>query len=487
MDFWPAARRLVSGQETQPTSVNINIGEALLFVVGMVALGAFFWRELFPDDEVYDWRWLLAWIARGVLLPSAVWVALNSGSRPFLPALIHFQYPSSPGRMAAIIFGVNYVCAQTSPALFIIGSYWAALTVGWLGWASTKRVGDREGFFVSAAIWCGLLSPAVALLIYAYGFKVIGLALLLWFCPLAYLTMHFDPPKTQPAYAQAVASLKFGKYAQAEKAILAELEKSETDFDGWLMLAELYAKQFHDPDEAERAIYALCDEPATSLAQAAIALNRLADWQLQLRNDPEAARRVLQEIVRRGPGTHLAKMAELRMKQLPATRAEWQEQHRVHTIHMPALGDQLDAPDRSAPQIGRPKAIALANQCVEKLKLNPADVPTREKFAHLLADQLDNPGQAIEQIESLMEMPDQPSDKMAGWLAQIAAWEIRRGADRPAIRHRLERLLREHPASVHTLAARRRLELLDQEEHAVVTPRVPPPPGSIRLTSDDAS
>jgi tetratricopeptide (TPR) repeat protein len=487
MDFWPAGLTLDLGQETQPTGVKINIAEALLFLAGMVALGAFFWRELFRDDEVYDLRWMAGWIFKGVLIPSLVWVALNTGSRPFLPALVHIRAPAGPGRIAAVVYGVNYVCTQTAPALCVIGSYWAALTLGWLGWASAKRVGDREGFFVSAAIWCGLLSPVVAVLIYVYGFEVMGLALLFWFGPIAYLTIHFDPPKTRPAYAQAVASLKFGRYAQAEKAILAELEKCETDFDGWLMLAELYAKQFHDPGEAERSIYALCDEPATSLAQAAIALNRLADWQLQLRGDPDAARRALQEIVRRGPGTHLAKMAELRMKQLPATRAEWQEQHQAHTIHLPALGNQLDAPDHSTPQLSRSKAIALANQCVEKLKMNPADIPTREKFAHLLADQLNNPGQAIQQIESLMELTDQPPDKMAGWHAQIAAWEIKRGAERQVVRQRLERLLREHPASVHALAARRRLALLDDEDHAAQTPQIPPTPAIIRLPSDGAA
>jgi hypothetical protein len=487
MDFSPARLKLALGQETQPTGVKINIAEALLCLLGMVALGAVFWRELFPDDDAYNLRWLVGWIVKGVLLPSIVWFALNSGSRPFLPALVHIHPPPSTGRIAAAVYAVNYVCTQTAPALFYISSYWAALTVGWLGWAATRRVGDREGFFVSAAIWCGLLSPVVGMLIFAYGFKVIGLALLLWFCPIAYLTMHFDPPKTQPAYAHAVASLKFGKYAQAEKAILAELEKSQTDFDGWLMLAELYAKQFHDLGEAERTIHALCDEPATSLAQAAVALNRLADWQLQLRNDPDCARRALQEIVRRGPGTHLATMAGLRMKQLPATRAEWREQHQAHTVHLPALGDQLDAPDHAPPQIARSKAITLANQFVEKLKLDPADVPTREKFAHLLADQLDNPGQAIAQIESLMELSGQPPDKMAGWLAQIAAWEIRRGSDRQVVRRRLEHLLREHPASVHALAARRRLTLLDAEEHAAAQPKVPPPPSSIRLPSDGAA
>jgi hypothetical protein len=85
-----------------------------------------------------------------------------------------------------------------------------------------------------------------------------------------------------------------------------------------------------------------------------------------------------------------------------------------------------------------------------------------------------------------MEMPSQPPEKMAGWLALIAAWEIRRGGDRQAARARLEQLLRKYPKSVQALAARRRLELLDQEEHAARTGKPPPTPDRPRLTTDGA-
>ncbi|HXC99680.1 MAG TPA: hypothetical protein VN048_10090 [Verrucomicrobiae bacterium] len=469
--------------------MKISISEAVLFLVGMIALGAFYWRELFPDDEFYNRRWLLTWIGKGALLPAVVWVLLNAGQHPVMPMFVKVKPSTGTGWFSTLVSAVNYVSAQTGPALFVIGSYWAALTVGWLVCSAASRGDlrkeDRQDFAVSALVWCGLLSPVVALLLYTYGLKVVGLALLFWVCPLAHHALNLRPVKVAPAYAQAIASLKFGKYHQAEQAIIGELEKSETDFEGWLMLAELYAKQFHDLGEAERTVHGLCEDPATTLAQAAIALNKLADWQLQFRSDPAAAHHALEEIVRRGPGTHLAKMAELRMKQLPATRAEWQEQHRAHTIHLPALGDQLDAaPEPSGPKISEYKALDLANQYVEKLKANPADVPTREKLAHIFADQLNRTTLAIEQIESLMEMPNQPPEKMAGWLALIAAWEIRRGGDRQAARSRLEQLLREYPKSVQALAARRRLELLDQEEHAAKASKPPPSPDSPRLTID---
>jgi hypothetical protein len=458
--------------------------EMLVFVLGMFGLTAYYKQQLFEDDEGYGWRWLLAWMGKGVLLPVIAWVALNAGWHPIIPPLHPMQLPAITGRLDALVFEVRYVSAQTAPALFVISSYWAALTFGWWVWATSPRARDRAEFIASCVAWCALLSPVVALLIYVCGPGAIGLALLTWFCPLAHHALSFKPVKTQPAYAHAVASLKFGKYHQAEQAIIGELEKCESDFDGWLMLAELYATQFHDLAEAERTIHGLCDDPATTLAQVSVALNRLADWQLRFRQDPDAARRALEEIRRRAPGTHLAKMAELRMKQLPATSAEWKEQHQARIIQLPPLGDKLDeAAGLPAPKINQAAALAQARQCVEKLEANPADIATREKLAGIFAEQLGETGLAVDQIESLMELPGQPPEKMAAWLALIAAWEIRRGGDRQAARKHLERLVHEYPRSVQALAARRRLDLLDREGDAR---NAPPPADAPRLTIDGA-
>src|SRR5205807_1274110 len=137
--------------------------------------------------------------------------------------------------------------------------------------------------------------------------------------------------KLPPMYARAVAKMKFGKYSEAEWEIIRELEKCEDDFEGWLMLADLYATQFRDLTEAEQTVLEICDQPRTTPSQVSIALHRLADWHLKLAKDPEAARRALQMICDRLPGTHLAKMAMLRMNQLPLNAAEL----RVQEMHEP--------------------------------------------------------------------------------------------------------------------------------------------------------
>ena len=121
---------------------------------------------------------------------------------------------------------------------------------------------------------------------------MLGLAGIALLAPMAgYGPSVLHAKKTPPMYARAVARMKFGKYSEAEWEIIHELEKCEDDFEGWMMLADLYANNFNDLPEAEQTILEICDQPKTTPSQLSIALHRLADWHLQRAGDPEAARR----------------------------------------------------------------------------------------------------------------------------------------------------------------------------------------------------
>jgi uncharacterized protein (DUF1499 family) len=258
--------------------------------------------------------------------------------------------------------------------------------------------------------------------------------------------------------------MKFGKYAEAEQAIIAELEKCENDFEGWLMLAELYARQFDDVGEAERTILELCNEPHTTLSQKSVALHKLADWHLQFRGDPPAARRALEEIVRTMPGTHLATMAQHRLRQMPMTKLQWTEQQRGKKLKMPALSEDFDdAAGLDVSQAESAEAERAANQCVEKLKRDPNDVAARERLARIFAERLGQANLGIAQLELLAEMPDQPRNKLAEWLGLMAAWQIKYLRDKEAARELLQRLIKEFPQSAQAFAAQRRLKLMEME------------------------
>jgi hypothetical protein len=229
------------------------------------------------------------------------------------------------------------------------------------------------------------------------------------------------------------------------------------------MLANLYANNFNDLPEAEQTILEICEQPKTTPSQLSVALHQLANWQL-LRGDPLAARRALQMVCHRLPGSHLAHMAELRINQLPASAAEQRQQQRAAAIPLPALSETIDqalpAPES---RVERHKAAEEANACVEILKAAPDNVSARERLARLLAEHLDKPERGIEQVNLLLDMPDQPDARRAEWLGLLAAWHIRHLHDTDTGRKLLERLMREFPQSAQAFAARRRIWLLDTE------------------------
>jgi hypothetical protein len=409
-------------------------------------------------------RWLVLWLLKGFGLPFALWILMNLG------VSWHFQ-PFMPEVQAAKNSGGDWVpelFRVIGLGMFVLSSYWTALTFGWVLARTVRRLDSEARAKLKALGWLCVAAAAlpVALLLFLGGWPTLGLAAAI---VLGAVVMSapavLKVEKLPPMYARAVARIKFGKYADAEWEIIRELEKCEDDFDGWLMLADLYANHFKDLSEAEQTILEICDQPRTTPSQLSIALHRLSDWQLKLAGDPDAARRSLRMICDRLRGSHLARMAELRINQLPATAEEWREQQTARPIPLPALGDHFDE-SANAAAARRPcsATLSLAHAWVERLKLEPNDSGTREKLARLYAEQMDQPELALEQVQLLLAMPDQPETQRAEWLSLAAAWQLKYRHDLDSGRRLLEQIIQEFPLRPQALAARRRLELLDHEK-----------------------
>jgi len=420
--------------------------------------------RLTPErDRPQSLRWLLWWSLKGLAVPVAIWAGMNLGLawnlQPFMPQI---QAAQNSGKGWLWEF-VRVLAA----GLFIISSSWTAGTLGWtLAQAAAGMPREARATFKALCWTCGVGMglPAVGL-VWLGGWPTLGLAATAILAPIAWCAppiLHMK--KRPPLYSRAIARTKLGKYTEAEWEIIRELENCEDDFQGWMMLAELYATHFHDLTEAERAILELCDQPRTTPSQLSVALHRLADWHLKLRADPYAAKWVLQIICDRLKGTHLAHMAQLRLNQLPATAEEFREEQSAKPIPLPALGDSLDEePPGAESRLERYKAVELANACVAKLKLDPNNIPAREKLARLFAEHLDRAELGIDQITLLLEMPGQPEARRAEWLGLCAAWHLRYRQDFQAAREILQRLVREFPHTPQALAARRRIRLIDEK------------------------
>ncbi len=434
---------------------------ALLFLAAVFVATA--WGIAFrltPElKQGRDLRWLRAWTFKGLALPIALWAVLNLGVswslQPFMPQV---QWAKNNGQtwIPEYLRVVGY-------GLFIASSYWAAVTLAWLAFRAGAQASREARTDFKALCWTcslGLLLPAAIVLLLG-GLPTLGLAASIILVPLAgYAPGILAPRKLPPMYARAIARMKFGKYTEAEWEIIRELEKSEDDFEGWMMLADLYANHFNDLKEAEQTVLEICDHPKTTPSDLSVALHRLADWQLKLAEDPQAARRSLQVICDRLPGTHLARMAQLRMRQLPLSAADLRDQHSARPIPLPALGDSLDAAPAAPPGSDRKHAAAEADECIQRLRQDPNNPAVRERLARLLAERLDQPETAIEQVLLLLNLPDQPDTKRAEWLGLIAAWNLKYRNDVDTARITLERILAEFPHSAQAIAAERRLRLL---------------------------
>lgn len=438
-----------------------------LGALALVSLAGFMVYRLAPEANRREALLAeLPWACKGLVVPFLLWALMNFGLsfqlQPFMPAIQKAQ--NSGTGWFFVFLGV------AASGWLLIASYWAALTVGWaLARAGRAIQGEARANFRSLGLTC-LVATAlpVAWLIWVGGWFTLGAAALLITLPIAgYSQSILTPPKPRPMYSRAIARMKFGKYSEAEWEIIRQLENAEGDFNGWLMLADLYANQFKDIGEAEQIILEICDQPSATPSQIAVALHKLADWQLAIANDPEAAGRALQVISIRLPNTHLARMAEVRRAQLPRNNRELQEQRQPHHIPLPALSDPLSA---TGPASNHPpdadQALELVNQLTAQLTQNPDSVADREKLARLLAEPLGKGDLAIEQIELLLGMRDQPEAKRAEWLGMTAMWQLQLQQDEDGARKTLERIVREFPNSPQAFAAQRRISLMRAEAAA---------------------
>jgi hypothetical protein len=457
-----------------------------LFLIVLVSAGLvmgmyWFWQEdaLQRRDDRCAGSFLV-WLGKGLLVPLLVWIFFNAGwlVQPLLP-----QITLAGGAGGAFKAFLNL----TAGFLFVATTWWAAITCAWIFGNILARAERRTDVVVTAAIWLAFVSPAVLIVLLVFDYAGLGLAAGLCTAAVTFGTIRIGPfegrKEIKPTYSRAVAKMNFDKFTEAELEIIRQLEESENDFEGWMLLAELYAVHFKDLATAEKTICDLCDDPNTNPSQLGIALNRLADWHLKIDGNPQNARWALQRLCERLPGTHLATMAQRRLDHLPVTREQWadQQQH-GHVLQLPKVEEQLplttdethgrdqvlQAPEghvvrieaRRATPTSRETATAEAARCVEQLKSNPDDVMARERFATLLAEALEQPDTAIEQLDLLLAMVNQPEHLRAQWMTRQAEWHLKFRNDAEAARAAYQRVIREVPQSQAAFDAQRRLYLM---------------------------
>ena len=108
----------------------------------------------------------------------------------------------------------------------------------------------------------------------------------------------------------------------------------------------------------------------------------------------------------------------------------------------------------------------VAAEYVKHLAEHPLDVEAREKLAVIYADHYHRLDLATDQLEQMIELPNQPSRLVVHWLNLLADLQIRCGADYETVRQTLQRIIDREPKLAAANIAHNRLALLKLEMKA---------------------
>jgi hypothetical protein len=266
-----------------------------------------------------------------------------------------------------------------------------------------------------------------------------------------------------PFYSVAQGLRKRGKYLDAIAEVRYQLERFPTDFQGWMLLAEIQAEDLKDLSAAHETIEQLLSQEGRAPKNIAFALNREADWQLKFHQDADAAGAILRRIVDLLPDTEQAQLALQRLAHLPSKQRlqEREEPRRVVLQRSDARIGLGEAP-RSSPPPDEDPAVTAANY-VKQLEQFPFDNETREKLALIYARHYRRLDLAADQLEQLIAFPNQPAKQVVGWLNLLADLQIELDADEGSVRETLKRILELYPNSAAAETALNRLAHLKLE------------------------
>jgi tetratricopeptide (TPR) repeat protein len=262
----------------------------------------------------------------------------------------------------------------------------------------------------------------------------------------------------------AIAKRKQGKGLEAVMEVRRQLARFPNDFEGVMLLAGVQAEDLKDLASAEITLNHFCDQLHPPPKQFAAAMNHLADWQLKLAQDAEEARAALEKIIARFPDTELALLAAQRIGHLTGTGthllAAQDRQSMAVPEGMKNIG-LLKSSEHLRPNETSPEQLAA--DYVKHLEQHPLDTEIREQLAVLYADHYQRLDLAANELQQMIDGPNQPAKRVAHWLNLLADLQIRHGADFDTVRQTLEKIVERFPDWAAAEMARSRLNRLKLE------------------------
>jgi tetratricopeptide (TPR) repeat protein len=269
-------------------------------------------------------------------------------------------------------------------------------------------------------------------------------------------------PEPRPAYSVARTRQKQGKYLEAVTEIRKQLDHFPTDIEGLMLLAEIQAEDMKDLPGAELTIDRFCAQKHAP-KNIAFALSSMADWNLKIGQDREAAKRNLERIIAMLPETEFALGAAQRIAHLGTTEMLLapHERKKYTVVEGPKNIGLMQDHNHLKPVAQDPGLTAA--EYVKHLAEHPFDSEVREKLAVVYADHYGRLDLAVDQLDQLANQPNQPGKLVVRWLNAIADLQIRHGAEIGAIEQTIQRIIDLDPESAAANIARNRMATLKLE------------------------
>jgi tetratricopeptide (TPR) repeat protein len=270
-------------------------------------------------------------------------------------------------------------------------------------------------------------------------------------------------PDPHPAYSVAQSRQKQGKYLEAVTEIQKQLEKFPNDFEGHMMMAQIQAEDLNDLPAAEATLQRLCAQPGHAPRNIAFALYSMADWHLAIGQDREAAQRILEQVSQQLPNSEFSLNAAQRIAHLADREMMMSSHDRKKLILKEGVQNigLLPHSDHFKPTETDPGL--LATEYVKHLEQHPLDTEAREKLAVLYANHYQRLDMATDELEQLIQQPNQPSRLVVRWLNLLADLQIRGGGDYETVRAIIQRIIDRDPKAAAASVAQNRLATLRLE------------------------
>ena len=279
----------------------------------------------------------------------------------------------------------------------------------------------------------------------------------------------------KPEYGIANARRKRGQYVEAIEAVDEQLVKHPGNFDGLMLKATIQAENLGDLPAATATIQETLSDPEQLNYRLPVALNKMAEWQLTIAGDPDAARRTLQQIQTALPNSQAAQLAAQRLASLDSSEESESDVVDFNESYQKLVEESAEKDDFTSP-LELPKAIELNRQqvgeealqtCLRRVEMHPDSISNREELAALYLDHTKQPAMALRQYEHLLALPGTTIHQKTAWLNKLADIQVKSGESYETIRATLERVVALDPRAAPAARAQQRISYLHIELRSV--------------------